>query len=96
MNKIPRELTEDEKEVLKPDMRSFVVERMTHAKEVFHKAEAEIENIVRQAVKVFSPVEPLQKIVDNLEERTEKLTKEVEILLAAMEKNKSTQPPLSQ
>ena len=136
MDKAHRELTEDEKEVLKPDIKAFVQDRISDAKEIFNKAEADvkelvndltsrpqqtieeskelikgygdwlkskaeslestIENVVRQTVKVFSPIQPLQKIVDELEERTEKLTKEVERLIASKENNRITQPPLSQ
>lgn len=134
--KAHRELTEDEKEVLKPDIKSFVQERISAAKEVFQKAEADVKelvndlssrpqqtieeskeliksygdwlknkaeslestitNIVQQTVKVFSPIEPLQKMVDELEARTERLTKEVESLLAAREKNNPLHPPMNQ
>ena len=136
MNMVHRELTEEEKEVLKPDIRSFLIERISDAKEILRKAEADVkelvndltsrpqqtieeskelikgygdwvkskaesleatvENIMHQTVKVFSPIQPLQKVVDDLEARTERLTKEVEGLIAAREKNAPLQPPASQ
>ena len=125
-----REPTLDEKDVLKPDLKSFVKERISEAKGAIQKTESDLkqlvseiiakpqqtieesrellrgygdwikskteslekvlENTVRQTVKVFSPIQPLLKTMDELEARTERLTQEVEKLIS--EKEKKTPP----
>lgn len=134
MTKEFREPTAEEKEVLRPDLGSFVRDRITDAKEAIHKTEvdikqvvtdlfsrpqqtvddskellrgygdwiktktegleATIESTVKQAIKVFSPIQPLQKTLEELETRTDNLTKEVEKLIS--DKDKKTPPADSQ
>ena len=132
MNREYRKPTDEEKDVLKPDIKSFVQDRLSDAKDVINKTEGDIkefirdltarpkktideskeflkgygdwfkssvenlesvvESVVRQTIKVFSPLQPLQKNVDDLEKRAEKLSEELARLLAT----KNKQPPVTQ